>query len=118
MSKEDSGHMRRVTVTLPQELVNALHDIAEDARVSVSEAVREALNHYLFTERWQSIGEVARNALEAGKTNQEVLAIVQAQFPGASTSLGSVSWYRSKLRRTDATVPTDREARERRSAIT
>ncbi len=118
MSKEDSGHMRRVTVTLPQELVNALHDMAEDARVSVSEAVREALNHYLFTERWPSIGEVARDELEAGKTNQEVLAIVQAQFPGASTSLGSVSWYRSKLRRTDATVPTDREARERRSAVT
>ena len=37
MSKEDSQHMRRVTVTLPQELVDVLNDIAEDARVSVSE---------------------------------------------------------------------------------
>ena len=43
MSREDDGKMRRVTITLPQELVDALHDMAEDARVSVSEAVREAL---------------------------------------------------------------------------
>jgi len=105
--------MRRVTVTLPQELVDALHDIAEDSRVSVSEAVREALNHYLFTERWQSIGEVARKELQAGKTNAEVLEIVRKKFPGSSTSLASISWYRSKLRRTDPMVPTDRQARER-----
>ncbi len=114
MSREDDGKMRRVTVTLPQELVDALHDMAEDARVSVSEAVREALNHYLFTERWKSIGEVAKREIEAGKTNQEVLDIVREQFRGASTSLGSISWYRSKLRRTDPSVPTDRQAREER----
>ncbi len=114
MSREDHGNMRRVTVTLPQELVDALHDMAEDARVSVSEAVREALNHYLFTERWKSIGEVAKRELEERKTNQEVLDIVQHQFRGASTSLGSISWYRSKLRRTDPSVPTDRQAREER----
>ena len=114
MSEEDKARMQRVTVTLPQELVDALHDMAEDARVSVSEAVREALNHYLFDERWKSVGEMARRELEAGKTNQEVLDIVRKQFPGASTSLGSVSWYRSKLRRTNPTVPTDRQAREQR----
>lgn len=114
MSQEDDGKMRRVTVTLPQELVDALHDMAEDARVSVSEAVREALNHYLFTERWKSIGEIAKRELERGKTNQEILEIVKKKFPGASTSLGSISWYRSKLRRTDASVPTDRQAREER----
>ena len=114
MSQEDSDNMRRVTVTLPQGLVDALHDMAEDGRVSVSEAVREALNHYLFTERWPSIGEVAKRELKAGKSNLEVLEIVKKQFPGASTSLGSISWYRSKLRRTDPSVPTDRQAREKR----
>lgn len=114
MTKEDDGNMRRVTVTLPQDLVDALHDIAEDTRVSVSEAVREALNHYLFTERWPSIGKVAQRELKAGKTNLEVVDVVKKQFPGASTSSGSVSWYRSKLRRTDPSVPTDRQARERR----
>lgn len=114
MTKEDAGKMRRVTVTLPQELVDALHDMAEDARVSISEAVREALNHYLFTERWPSIGKVAERELKAGKTNLEVVAIVRKKFPGASTSSGSVSWYRSKLRRTDPSVPTDRQAREQR----
>ncbi len=114
MTRGDSDHMRRVTVTLPQELVDALHDMAEDTRVSVSEAVREALNHYLFTERWKSVGETARRELEAGKTNQEVLDLIKDKFPGASTSLASVSWYRSKLRRTDPSVPTDRQARETR----
>ena len=114
MSREDRGNMRRVTVTLPPELVDALHDMAEDARGSVSAAVREALNHYLFTDRWPSIGKVVKKELEAGKTNLEVLEIVRKQFPGASTSLGSVIWYRSKLRRTNPSVPTDRQAREKR----
>ena len=112
--QDNDGKMRRVTVTLPPELVDALHDMAEDARVSVSEAVREALNHYLFTERWPKVGEYAETALKAGKTNLEVLEIVRKKFPGASTSLGSVSWYRSKLRRTDPSVPTERQAREKR----
>jgi Arc/MetJ-type ribon-helix-helix transcriptional regulator len=104
--------MQRVTVTLPQDLVDALHDIAEDTRVSVSEAFREALNFYLLTERWKSVGEVAKKAIEAGKTNQEVLETVQAECPGSVTSLGSISWYRSRIRRDDQTVPTDRQARE------
>ena len=112
--QENDGKMQRVTVTLPPELVDALHDMAEDARVSVSEAVREALHHYLFSERWKSIGDVARREIEEGRTNVEVLEIVKKQFPGASTSLGSVSWYRSKLRRTNQSVPTDRQARENR----
>lgn len=114
MSQEASSQMRRITITLPQELVDALQDMAEDSRVSVSEAVREALNSYLFAEQWQSIGELAGSEIQAGKTNQEVLEVVKRKFPGASTSLGSISWYRSKLRRTDQSIPTDRQARERR----
>ena len=77
MSQEDVGPMRRVTITLPQELVDALHDMAEDGRVSVSEAVREALNHYLFSERWQSIGKAAEREIKAGKTNQQVLDMIR-----------------------------------------
>ena len=114
MSKDDDGKMRRVTVTLPQELVDALQDMAEDSRASISEAVREALNHYLFTERWPSIGKVAGDEIKRGKSNQEVLELVQKRFRGASTSLGSISWYRSKLRRQDPSVPTDRQARKER----
>lgn len=118
MTQEDNGKMRRVTVTLPQALVDVLHDMAEDARISVSEAVREALHHYLFNERWQSIGEVAKREITAGKTNQEVLKIIEKKYAGASTSLGSISWYRSKLRRTDPAVPTDRQARAKRGSPT
>lgn len=114
MTEDDDTPMRRVTVTLPQELVDALNDMAEDGRISVSEAVREALNHYLFDERWKSIGQLAESELRAGKTNREVLEAVRQKFRGASTSLGSISWYRSKLRRDDQTVPTDRQARANR----
>ena len=66
----------------------------------------------VFNERWQSVGELAKRELRKGKSNAEVLEIVRKEHPGASTSLGSISWYRSKLRRTDASVPTDRQARE------
>lgn len=114
MTKEDSAKMQRVTVTLPQDLVDALHEIAEDTRVSVSEAFREALNHYLLTERWKSVGDVAAREIRAGRTNQEVLEVVRQECPGAATSLASISWYRSKLRRDDPTLPTDRQARDAR----
>ncbi len=80
--------MRRVTVTLPQELVDVLHDMSEDGRISVSEAVREALHHYLFDERWKSIGKVAKRELERRKTNQQVLEIVKNRVPRRFDELG------------------------------
>lgn len=114
MSEDDSGKMQRVTVTLPQDLVDALHEIAEEMRVSVSEAVREALNTYLFNDRWKTVGDLARSELKAGKSNEQVLAAVLKRFPGASTSLNSIRWYRSRLRRDDPTVLTDYQARGKR----
>jgi Arc/MetJ-type ribon-helix-helix transcriptional regulator len=111
MSGEDDGRMHRVTVTLPQDLVDALHDMSEDMRVSVSEAVREALNYYLLTDRWKTVGALAEHEIKAGRSNEQVLAAVRRKFPGASTSLGSISWYRSRLRRDNPTIPTDRQAR-------
>ena len=115
MPNSDKQNMERITVTLPKELVDELKDMSEDARISMSEAVREALNTYLFSERWPKIGAFAEQQLRKGKTNAEALEAVRAKFPGSATSLGSISWYRSKLRRTDASVPTDRQAREARS---
>ena len=56
------------------------------------------------------IGSIAMEAIRAGKTNEQALDSVLAAFPDAQTTLGSISWYRSKLRGDGELVPTNREA--------
>ena len=81
----------------------------------MSEAVREAVATFLIEHYWkETIGEVAKQAINGGATNQDALEAVKAKFPHAATSMASISWYRSKLRKDNPDIPTDREARERR----
>jgi metal-responsive CopG/Arc/MetJ family transcriptional regulator len=105
--------MRRLTVTIPEEYVAGLEDMAEDMGASVSEAVREAVASYLMENYWrETIGGAARTAILAGASNDDALLAVRQKFPNASTSLASIAWYRSKLRREfGEKVPTDRQAR-------
>jgi hypothetical protein len=51
--------------------------------------------------------------LAKGLTNEEVLAKVQAEHPDARTTLQSISWYRSDMRRRGMKVPSQVEARSR-----
>lgn len=106
--------MRRLTITIPDEYVAGLEDMAEDMGASVSEAVREAVATYLMENYWkESIGGVARKAIIDGATNEEALSQVLSKFPRASTSVASIQWYRTKLRRElGDEVPTDRQARD------
>lgn len=60
-------------------------------------------------EKKRGVGDVAIEAIKAGKTNDEALAAVKKEFPDAKTSLASVNWYRNKLRASDKSVPTMRE---------
>lgn len=107
--------VKRLTVTLPEEYVVGLEDVAEDMNTTVSEAVREAVATFLIEHYWKdTIGEAARQAITAGATNDEALDAVKAKFPQAATSMASISWYRSKLRKDDTNIPTDREAREKK----
>ncbi len=55
------------------------------------------------------VGDVAKELIRAGKTNEEVLAAVKEQFPDAKTSMASINWYRNKLRGDGESVPTARE---------
>lgn len=55
------------------------------------------------------IGDAIREALKAGKTNQEILDIVKKKFPDSKTSLSSVNWYRGKMRAAGEKVPSGRE---------
>lgn len=45
------------------------------------------------------IGAYVAGLLLKGKSTEEILALVDAHFPGSHTSQGSVAWYRSKLHR-------------------
>jgi len=53
----------------------------------------------------RNIGAVAREAILAGKTNQEALDLVKKEFPGANTTLNSINWYRNDLRKKGHKVP-------------
>ena len=109
--------VRRVTAMVPEELVVGMEEVAEFTGGTMSDVLREAISQYLFNGSWSKIGGVAEKAILAGKTNEEVLADVLTRFPDAATTLGSISWYRSKLRkehgedevRTDAAIKRLRE---------
>ena len=55
------------------------------------------------------VGDVAKQLIRDGKTNEEVLAAIKEQFPEAKTSMASINWYRNKLRADGEKVPTARE---------
>lgn len=53
----------------------------------------------------RGVGTVACEAIKAGKTNEEALAAVKAEFPEATTSMASINWYRNHLRQEDPSIP-------------
>lgn len=111
---DESKKVKRLTVTLPEEYVAGLEDVAGDMNTSVSEAVREAVATFLMDHYWkETISAVAENAIIGGATNEGALKAVKAKFPHAATSMASISWYRSKLRKERPDILTDRQARER-----
>jgi hypothetical protein len=60
----------------------------------------------------RGVGTVAREAIAAGKTNQEALEAVQAEFPQSKTSLQTISWYRNSMRKTDKSIPSGRSVKK------
>jgi hypothetical protein len=61
----------------------------------------------------RGVGTAAKEAIRDGKTNDETLAIVQAEFPEAKTSKASINWYRNKLRTDGEKVLTARELKKK-----
>ena len=47
--------------------------------------------------------------IRQGKTNQQVLAILQKKFPTSAIKIGGVGWLRNKLRETEKGIKTNRE---------
>ncbi len=60
-------------------------------------------------EKVPGVGDLAKDLIRNGKTNEEVLATVKEKFPEAKTSMASINWYRNKLRNDGEKVPTARE---------
>lgn len=62
----------------------------------------------------RGIGTVIKEAILAGKTNEEALTAAKAEFPDAGTTASTVSWYRNQLRKEGhAEVPTARELKKK-----
>lgn len=55
------------------------------------------------------VGSIAREAILAGKTNEETLDIVKKKFPDAKTGMASINWYRNQLRGENPKVKSARE---------
>lgn len=62
------------------------------------------------------VGDVAKDLIRAGKSNEDVLKAIKEQFPEAKTSMASVNWYRNKLRGDGEDVPTARALKAEASA--
>lgn len=60
----------------------------------------------------RGVGTVAREAIAAGKSNEEALAAVKAEFPDSKTGLQTISWYRNSMRKVDPSIPSGREAKK------
>jgi membrane protein involved in colicin uptake len=60
-------------------------------------------------EKVPGVGDLAKELIRDGKTNEQVLEAVKAKFPEAKTSMASINWYRNKLRTDGEQVPTARE---------
>jgi len=65
----------------------------------------------------RGVGAVAMEAIRAGKSNEETLALIQDEFPDKRTTLASVNWYRNHLRKKlGEPVPTSTDIRRAREA--
>jgi len=63
-------------------------------------------------EKKRGVGNAAIDAIRAGKTNEDALKAVQAEFPDAKTTLASINWYRNKLRSDGEDIPTARDLKK------
>lgn len=108
--------MRRLTVTVPEDLVTGMEDLASIQHGSVSDVVREAVIEHLFATHWQGVAKVAAESILGGSTDEEALAAVRKRYPGAVTAIWSIGWYRSHLRQVHGSdrVMTDPEVKRAR----
>ena len=100
----------RMSVTLPNDIYDALIEEAEKTGRPQSDLIRDAIVQMLDRGPWKNIGTVAEEAIRGGSTNAEAVETVLKRFPDANTSTDSVAWYRSRLRKDGEKIPTNAQA--------
>jgi predicted transcriptional regulator len=102
----------RITVTIDDDQHAAISEIAEVEGRGLSDIVREGLAA-VIADRWhETIAKTATEAIVKQRlTNQEALNYVRERHPHASTSLASIAWYRTKLRKDDPSIKSDAQIR-------
>lgn len=92
-------------------------DAAIGATTLESNMTEEAKAEAVAKAPKRGIGTVIKEAILAGKDNQEALDAAKAEFPEASTTLSTVSWYRNDLRKNSGqSVPTARDLKKSKAA--
>ena len=105
----------RMNLSLPADLHEAVEARATDERRPLGEVIRDILREHLLGSEAepsvQGVGDLAMRLIRQGLPNEEVLERVREEFPDASTTMDSVYWYRSAMRRNGENVPTSVEAK-------
>lgn len=98
----------------------------DDAHAMLGRSIRKPMDgetHMTFTyvmrtevkpmrnTRANGVGAVAMNAIRSGCSNVEALKLVKKAFPKRKTTLNSMRYYRSRLRRNGEKVRTEHELR-------
>ena len=65
---------------------------------------------------YETIREATEEPFRAGMTNEEVLAFVKKTFPHSSMTIDGIRTYRYNLRKIDASVPKQSEAKRMKAA--
>jgi plasmid stability protein len=103
-----------MTLSLPTDLHEAVEARATDERRALGDVIRDILREQLLGPDAEpsisGVGDLAMRLIGEGLPNQDVLDMVRQEFPDASTTMDSIYWYRSVMRRRGENVPTSSEA--------
>jgi plasmid stability protein len=104
--------MGKIAVNLPDDLENQIKELAKKRGWSFSDELRRLLYTALGSNPAQEqVAQTTEKAIRAGLTNVQVLEEIRRVHGPTRGSMDTVAYYRSKLRKQDPTVLSDREAR-------
>lgn len=101
----------RLNLRFEAEAERAIEAEAKRLRVSQADVVRACVYDVLLGRKKEKIRTTAERLLREGLTNAEVLEGIRAEHGEEASSMDSVAWYRSRLRKVEPAVMTEREAR-------
>jgi hypothetical protein len=101
----------KMYVNFQPDVESAIRAEAERLGIPMSDVVRSCVEEVLLSRDRTKIGVTTARLIRDGLSNDDVLAGVRREHGPHASSLASVAWYRSSLRRGDSTVLGQRQAR-------